>query len=111
VSDGAILVVRHGRTTKDQLTRAVASLQAVEARLLGTVLNRVPRKGPDAGYYGYAYRSYVTRPDDDPALGLADGAVLEPRDLAAPGVGGVEAEHASKHRRGEEQALGRWSRG
>jgi len=57
-SDGAILVVRHGRTTREQLARARATLQAVDARLLGTVLNRVPRKGPDASYYGYAYTDY-----------------------------------------------------
>jgi succinoglycan biosynthesis transport protein ExoP len=105
--DGAILVVRHGRTTKEQLARTVSTLQAVDARLLGTVLNRVPRKGPDASYYGYAYTDYDPRPDDSSPkprglsilepLGLS---VLEPGDLAASHAADAEAtHHGSRHRR------------
>jgi hypothetical protein len=94
--DGAILVVRHGRTTKEQLARTVATLQAVDARLLGTVLNRVPRKGPDASYYGYAYSSYDQRPADSTVVQSAS-ASLQPRDLAASHVGHEAARHASRH--------------
>jgi len=58
-ADGAILVVRHGKTSKDDVLRAVAGLEQVNARLLGTVLNAVPAKrhyGYNAGYgYGYGY--------------------------------------------------------
>jgi succinoglycan biosynthesis transport protein ExoP len=94
--DGAIIVVRHGHTTKEQLTRTVTSLQAVDARLLGTVLNRVPRKGPDAGYYGYAYRAYGEGPSS--TVKQADSAILQPRDLAASHAGPEAAGHGSRQR-------------
>lgn len=56
LADGAILVVRHGETTRTQVSAAVAALQAVNARLLGSVLNMMPIKGADAyGYSGYGY--------------------------------------------------------
>ena len=55
-SDGAIIVVRHGRTTREQLDRAVDSLAQVDGRLLGTVLNFAPIKRGRNGYgYGYGY--------------------------------------------------------
>lgn len=43
-SDGALLVVRHGKTTKDQLRRAVDRLVAVNAHVVGAVLNMIPRR-------------------------------------------------------------------
>jgi len=39
-ADGAVLVVRQGKTRKDQLMRAREALDAVEARVLGVVINR-----------------------------------------------------------------------
>lgn len=63
-ADGAILVVRHGRTTKSELTAAVAALNAVDARLFGSVLNMVPTSGADAhGYSGYGYYATAGRTD------------------------------------------------
>jgi capsular exopolysaccharide synthesis family protein len=55
-ADGALLVVRYGKTTKDQLAQAVERLQQVDASPLGTVLNMVPtrNRGP-GGYGGYGY--------------------------------------------------------
>lgn len=51
--DGTVLVVRQDRTRKDHLEAAVESLAAVDARLLGTVVNGVtPGRG---GAYGYGY--------------------------------------------------------
>jgi capsular exopolysaccharide synthesis family protein len=55
MSDGAVLVVRHGRTGTDQLDTATGNLAKVDARLLGTVLNMAPSKGPEALTYGYGY--------------------------------------------------------
>jgi receptor protein-tyrosine kinase len=49
-ADGAILVVRHGRTTRDQLQHAAQRLASVGARSLGVVLNRTP-----PGSHGYGY--------------------------------------------------------
>jgi len=52
--DGGILVVGSGVVTKDQVDHALESLEAVNGRLLGMVLNRVPR-GRSGGYYDYRY--------------------------------------------------------
>ena len=54
-ADGAILVVRYGRTSRNQVATAAGALRAVDARLLGTVLNMVPTRGVDAYQYGYGY--------------------------------------------------------
>ena len=56
ISDGTILVARHGHVRREQLHRAIASLAAVDASALGIVLNMMPTKGPDAYAYTYAYR-------------------------------------------------------
>jgi capsular exopolysaccharide synthesis family protein len=74
-TDGAVLVVRHGSTRREQVMRAVEALRGVDARLLGSVLNRIPTKGPDAYGYGYGYgHGYYQRTDDRPHLGA--GAVV-----------------------------------
>jgi capsular exopolysaccharide synthesis family protein len=54
-TDGTLLVVRARRTTSAQVTAATRTLHAVNATLLGCVLNMVTRKGPDAvpGYDTY----------------------------------------------------------
>jgi capsular exopolysaccharide synthesis family protein len=64
---GAIIVVAAGRTQKNQLRGAIASLQNVGAPVSGLVLTMLPTKGPDAygynryGYgYGYGYGDEVT---------------------------------------------------
>jgi receptor protein-tyrosine kinase len=41
-ADGVLLVTRFGRTRRDELGEAATALSAVDARLLGVVLNRVP---------------------------------------------------------------------
>lgn len=60
-SDGAILVVRHGQTRREQLNRATSELGKVGATLIGTVLNRVPVKNL-SDRYG-AGVEYTTAPD------------------------------------------------
>jgi len=52
--DGALLVVRHGRATRNQVATAVAALDAVSVRMLGTVLTMAPSSGPDAYYHYYS---------------------------------------------------------
>lgn len=55
--DGAIVVVRHGQTTRTQLGAALTALGAASVRVLGTVVNFVPTTGPG----GYAqYGSYYS---------------------------------------------------
>lgn len=53
--DGAILVVRHGKTTKDQLQQARLRLAQVDANLFGVAVNMTPRRGKGAYGYGYGY--------------------------------------------------------
>jgi capsular exopolysaccharide synthesis family protein len=67
-TDGALLVVRHGRTTKDQLHAAVERLAGVNAHALGVVFNMTPRKGGRGEYgYGYGYAPQPAVQKDEPA--------------------------------------------
>jgi capsular exopolysaccharide synthesis family protein len=59
IADGAVLIVRHGRSSRDDLELAIQALAAVNARLLGTVLNFIPQRRRGYGY-GYGYT------DDNP---------------------------------------------
>lgn len=57
-SDGAVLVVRHGQTSKDQLAHALERLEAVDAKALGVVVTVTPNNKRFGGYasrYGYGY--------------------------------------------------------
>lgn len=76
ISDGALLVAMHGRVRRDQVSRSIEQLDAVGAKLLGNVLNRVPASG-DAGAYGYYGHGAV------PELTGIVGATITP--LEAPG--------------------------
>ncbi len=56
--DGALLLVRHGSTTRSQLKHAVSRVQVVGGRLFGTIVNAAPSRGISSygyGYYGYGY--------------------------------------------------------
>lgn len=52
---GALVVVGAGRTRRAQLQRALQSLAAVDATVLGAVVTMLPTKGADA-YQTYSYR-------------------------------------------------------
>jgi len=56
LADGAIVVVRHGRTTRRQLGVSVRSLESVGARFLGAALTMVP-SGRGSGYEAYRYET------------------------------------------------------
>jgi capsular exopolysaccharide synthesis family protein len=61
--DGAILVVRHGKTSKEQLRQARQRLDHVDANLFGVAVNMAPRRGK--GAYGYSY-GYGYEPTYEP---------------------------------------------
>jgi polysaccharide biosynthesis transport protein len=61
--DGTLLVVGAGLVKRDQLQRALASLEKVGGNILGLVLNRLPVSGPDS--YSYSYETY--RPETEEA--------------------------------------------
>ena len=55
-ADGAVIVIRHGRTTRDQLQHSIERLEAVDAKALGVVINQAPSRKNRTGYgYGYGY--------------------------------------------------------
>jgi non-specific protein-tyrosine kinase len=56
-ADGAVLVARSGKTAQARIRTALASLRAVDAQVLGCVLNMQPTKGSVEHYYGTYYRS------------------------------------------------------
>jgi capsular exopolysaccharide synthesis family protein len=66
-SDGAILVVHHGSTTTDQVAGAVARLEAVDARLVGTVISMAPSARRDRSGYGSNYTYGYTSEPQPPA--------------------------------------------
>lgn len=55
-ADGALLVTRFGKTTRDQVAQAVERLAQVDAEPIGVVLNMTPTRGRrDRSGYGYGY--------------------------------------------------------
>jgi tyrosine-protein kinase len=54
-TDGALVVLRHGKTSRDQLTHALERLDQVDAKALGLVFNMVPGTRTGGGHYGYGY--------------------------------------------------------
>lgn len=54
--DGAIVVVGSGIVDRDQLAHTLESLESVNGRVMGVVLNRVPPRGPGQ-YGGYSYEA------------------------------------------------------
>ena len=54
-AEGVLLVVRYGHTRNDSAVNAVKQLHRTGARILGVVLNQIPRTGD--GEYG-VYRYY-----------------------------------------------------
>lgn len=68
-ADGAIIAVSAGRTLDTELVSAIEHLQAVHARPLGVILNRVSRRAVGAGnyaHYGYAPDDYVDTTNSTP---------------------------------------------
>ena len=60
LADGVILVVKHGRTTRDQVAEAIARVDQVGGRLFGVVVNMIPRRS--TGSYYYYYYEDTSRP-------------------------------------------------
>lgn len=53
VADGAIIVVNAGKTTQDELGRAIDNMRKAKGHVFGTILNRVPTSGANSySYYG-----------------------------------------------------------
>lgn len=105
-ADGAIVVIRTGKTTQEQLAQSFGNLDKVKGRILGAVLNYLPVRGTDA--YSY-YGTYTSAAAPVLAAGAAgnplDGAV---RGDAVPGGAGPDGAEASGQ---EPEFAGRRARG
>ncbi len=64
LADGTILVIKHGKTTRDQLAEAIARLNQVGGRLFGVVVNMIPRRATNSYYYYYYEESAPGRRKD-----------------------------------------------
>jgi capsular exopolysaccharide synthesis family protein len=77
-ADGVLVVVRAGKTTRQQLSLAMRALDAVGARVLGTVLNMAPTdRGSSYDAYrqaGPAEADHAAPHDDSPVNGSGRGA-------------------------------------
>lgn len=63
LTDGAILIVRSGKTRREQVKAAGNALAAVGARVLGVVLTMVTARSSDPNSYAYSYEyRYGSRP-------------------------------------------------
>ena len=58
--DGAVVVVRHGKTTREQLRQAGHRLEQVDARLFGVAVNMTPKRRDNEYGYGYEYEYTYT---------------------------------------------------
>ena len=57
-SDGVVLMVRSGRATYPELDKTIHSLQFIDAKILGLVLNGVDPSGGGYGKKGYGKYGY-----------------------------------------------------
>ncbi|HSF82891.1 MAG TPA: polysaccharide biosynthesis tyrosine autokinase [Anaerolineales bacterium] len=64
--DGVVLVFRYGHTRRNEALSAVNQLRRVDAKILGVVLNRIPRAREDLfGMYNYYYREYYAQEGEE----------------------------------------------
>ncbi len=86
LTSGVVILIRSNETRREQLTRAVATVNAVGATLLGGVLNMVPTKGPDAYSYGYGYGYKYTPKEGTGRLAESESLVRLARRPEGAGV-------------------------
>lgn len=81
VADGAIVVIRTGRTTQDQLAQSMGNLDKVKGRVLGAVLNYLPTRGTDS--YSY-YGTYTAAPEKTSNRPIFQAASVQNRGSEGP---------------------------
>jgi polysaccharide biosynthesis transport protein len=57
-ADGVILIIHTAKTKKSELVAARASVESVNGKLFGVVLNKIPHKSAREQGYRYGYRTY-----------------------------------------------------
>ncbi|MCD5421731.1 polysaccharide biosynthesis tyrosine autokinase [Rhodococcus pyridinivorans] len=81
IADGALLIARYGKTTREQFARAVGNLRAVNAPVLGTILALTPTKGRGTAY---EYRYYYSSDKDGAAPAAAQTSTSATQRVGAP---------------------------
>jgi polysaccharide biosynthesis transport protein len=88
LADGAMLVVRSGKTRREQVKAAAAALSAVGARVLGVVLTMVTSRASDPNSYAYSYEyRYGSRPTSGGGRDVLPDGSRQSRPGPIPGVG------------------------
>ena len=105
IVDGTVVIVGAGTTTREQLAKSMGVIEHVKGRLLGLVLNKVPRKGPDA--YAYYRAGYASAPARENAKRKAQLSGPRPDDCAPATFRPNAAPPASPARQGV--SPGSWS--
>ena len=82
-ADGAVLVAAAGRTHKEALARAAGSLRAVDAKVLGAVLNGASTSRVDRVRYGDVEYGYVKSYSDEYVYESEDAEATSRRDVKA----------------------------
>lgn len=90
IADGVILVVQHGKTTRDAVSDAIKRLEQVGGRLFGIVVNMIPKRAT-GGYYYYYYEE-SSRPARRAKSSLKPSLRPSPKPTASPDVEGPPAE-------------------
>lgn len=93
LADGVVFVVRHGRTTRQQVANASKSLENINARVLGTVINmRTMNRGEETQYGAGEYYGTETLTVAQSKLARevaprpGEAGDVEPSGAGAPGV-------------------------
>ena len=90
LTSGLVMLIRSGSTRREQVARAVSTINAAGATLLGGVLNMVPTRGPDSYEYGYGYGNQPSKGTG--RLARDQSPVMRPRrggGVNAPGLDDV----------------------
>ncbi|WMM71976.1 polysaccharide biosynthesis tyrosine autokinase [Rhodococcus pyridinivorans] len=93
IADGALLIARYGKTTREQFARAVGNLRAVNAPVLGTILALTPTKGRGTAY---EYRYYYSSDKDGAAPAAAQTSTPATQRVGAPAPTAPAAQPAAQ---------------
>lgn len=77
-ADGVLVIVSAGKTTFDMLQKSIDNIARANGDVLGVVLNKVPRKGAESGYYGYQYKGEYYASDAKGSTVSANDPFTEP---------------------------------
>lgn len=101
-ASGVILVVRLGQTSRERLSRALASVRKLNVPLLGLVANGAVASGDAAYAYRYTYsRKAAPTPDLAPLPPAAD----DPASVVSANGSRHHPGHAASRRAGRERSL------